>query len=135
MVLFVERHADANGKRRFGRKVYHGFGFTKGALVMPHLTQIDGYVVLGANEEDMLCALRAADEYAGAVIYAADGKVQTCFDLNYASMISSSDAQTVTDSINELSHILHEQGCKREMILIDLWTAGFPLKNAPYFDI
>lgn len=134
-VLFVERHADANGKRRFGRKIYHGFGFEKGALVMPHLTQIEGYVVLGASEEDMLCALRAADEYSGAVVYACDGQVQTCFDLNYASMISSSDAYTVTDSIHKLSQILHEQGCKREQILIDLWTAGFPLKNAPYFDI
>lgn len=133
-VLFVERYAK-NGVRRVGRKMYRGFGFREGALIMPHLTQIEGYVILGADETDMLTALQAADDYPGAVVLVKNGKVEVLFDLNYAAMISSSDARTVTGCVNRLTELMHAWGCTREQILIDLWTAGFPLKNAPYFDI
>lgn len=133
-VLFIERYAK-NGKRRFGRKMYRGFGFKEGALIMPHLTQIEGYVILGADEADMLQALRVADDYPGAVVLVRNGKVEVQFNMDYAAMISSSDARTVTDCVNRLTELMQSWGCPRQQILIDLWTSGFPLKNAPYFDI
>lgn len=133
-VLFVERYAH-NGVRRTARRMYRGFGMTQGALVMPHLTQIEGYVILGTNESDMLKALQVADQYNGAVVLVCDGQVEVCFDLNYAGMISSSDAKTVTAAVNHLTKLLQERGCTRKQVLVDLWTAGFPLKHAPYFDI
>ena len=133
-VFFIERYA-RNGRRRTGRKMYRGFGMKQGALVMPNLTQIQGYTVLGTSEADMLLALKTADAYNGAVVLVQNGKVEALFDMDYAGMISSSDARTVTDQVNRLTQLMHNQGCRREQILIDLFTASFPLKNAPYFDI
>ncbi|MHC1771910.1 MAG: adenine deaminase C-terminal domain-containing protein [Flexilinea sp.] len=103
----VERHGK-NG--RVSTALVRGFGLKKGALASSVSHDHHNIVVVGCNEQDMLCAVKALSEMSGGFAAACEGQIVDALPLPLAGLMSVLPAREVMERMNKLNEAAHSLG-------------------------
>jgi adenine deaminase len=95
----VERHHCTGN---VGLGFVQGLGLKKGALASTVGHDSHNITVLGANDDDMLLAVKTITEQQGGIAVVADGKILATLVLDVAGLMSGADAESVANSFSEL---------------------------------
>lgn len=101
----VERHHSLG---TIGLGIVHGFGLKQGAVATTIAHDSHNAIVVGTNDEDMLCALKALQEMQGGLVVVKDGEVIGSLALPIAGLMTTLDAETATKKIKETHKALQE---------------------------
>lgn len=109
LVACIERHR-ATG--RIGLALARGFRFQRdGALGSSVAHDSHNLIIAGTNARDMLVCARALESNGGGFVVAADGQVQAELPLPVAGLMSSSDADTVRNQLDQVHEAAANLGC------------------------
>ncbi|MDI7743096.1 adenine deaminase [Lysinibacillus fusiformis] len=101
----VERHHSLG---TIGLGIVHGFGLKQGAVATTIAHDSHNAIVVGTNDEDMLCALKALQEMQGGLVVVKEGEVIGSLALPIAGLMTTLDAETATKKIKETHKALQE---------------------------
>lgn len=104
----VERYGK-NG--RTGMGLVTGFGLRGGALASSVSHDHHNIVAVGANDADMLLAVREVARMQGGFAAVRDGKVQGTLPLPLAGLMSPLPCGEVMEEMNRLNQTVHSMGC------------------------
>ncbi|MCM3390117.1 adenine deaminase [Ureibacillus chungkukjangi] len=104
-IAVVERHHSLG---TIGLGIVHGFGLKQGAVATTVAHDSHNAIVVGTNDEDMLCALNALQEMQGGLVVVKDGAVIGELALPIAGLMTTLDAATAVKKIEETHTALHE---------------------------
>ena len=109
LIASIERHR-ASG--RIGLGLVAGFGLSRqGALGSSVAHDSHNLIVVGTNPRDMLACVRAMAEDGGGFVVAIDGEVRARLPLPIAGLLSTADADTVCDQLDEVHRAARSLGC------------------------
>lgn len=101
----VERHHSLG---TIGLGIVHGFGLKQGAVATTVAHDSHNAIVVGTNDEDMLCALKALQEMQGGLVVVKDGEIIGALALPIAGLMTTLDAPKAKEKIKETHTALHE---------------------------
>ncbi|MBI4333537.1 MAG: adenine deaminase [Chloroflexi bacterium] len=104
----VERHK-ATGN--IGLGLVRGFGLKRGALASSIAHDSHNIVVAGANDADMLLAIREVVKMRGGLVVAAGGEVLASLPLPVAGLLSLEPLEVVVERFEKLENRARELGC------------------------
>jgi adenine deaminase len=107
-LVVVERH-QATGNVGVG--FVRGFGLQRGALASTVAHDAHNVVVVGANDTDIIAAIRALEEMRGGQVAVADGKVEAALALPIAGLVSDQPLEVVIEKIAALNAAAKSLGC------------------------
>ena len=103
----IERH-HATG--HIGLGLITGFGLKKGALASSVAHDTHNIVAVGADDEDMLTAVREIERLQGGLVVAADGRVLASLAMPIAGLLADRPLEAVVDGLKELEKIAANLG-------------------------
>ena len=101
----VERHHSLG---TVGLGIVHGFGLKQGAVATTVAHDSHNAIVVGTNDADMLCALKALQEMQGGLVVVKDGRVIGALALPIAGLMTTLDAGKAAEKMEETHKALHE---------------------------
>ncbi|MFC7688041.1 adenine deaminase [Ureibacillus sp. GCM10028918] len=101
----VERHHSLG---TIGLGIVHGFGLKQGAVATTVAHDSHNAIVVGTNDEDMLCALKALQEMQGGLVVVKDGEVIGSLALPIAGLMTTLDAGKAAEKLEETHSALHK---------------------------
>jgi len=107
----VERH---KGTGAFSLGLIRGFGLKSGAMASTVAHDAHNIIVVGANDEDMLVAARAAAEIGGGMTVADKGRVMAKLPLPIAGLMSPGAIEQVSGNLEETIRAAQNLGCPLE---------------------
>lgn len=99
----VERHHSLG---TIGLGIVHGFGLKQGAVATTVAHDSHNAIVVGTNDEDMLCALEALQEMQGGLVIVKDGKVIGSLALPIAGLMTTLNAEQAAEKLEETNSAL-----------------------------
>jgi adenine deaminase len=109
LLASVERHR-ASGKAGLG--LVAGLGFARqGALGSSVAHDSHNLILAGTNPADLLACARALAEVGGGFVVASGGEVRALLPLSVAGLLSTADAATVCDQLDEVHRAARSLGC------------------------
>ena len=134
-LLFVERYPMEGAPRRVISYYVSGFNLKEGALAMNHVAGIHGILAVGTNEEDIYTAIQEVDQHPGALVIAANKKVDHVFKLPYFGMISDLLGTDAAKQLNTMTELIRTRGCDMTELWLRFWCLGSTVKKYPIYDI
>jgi len=110
-IAVVERHL-ASGNMGLG--FIKGFGLKRGAIGSSVAHDSHNIVVVGANDQDIMCAVEEIIKMRGGLVAVVDGKVVSSLTLEIAGLMSSEPFEKVEHRMRELASAAREMGCRLE---------------------
>ena len=107
----IERH-HATG--RVGMGLLQGYGLKRGAIASTVGHDSHNIIVVGANDEDMLTAIRELERIEGGFAIAAGGKVLASLALPIGGLMTPQDARTVAEENDWLTQTARQLGVSEE---------------------
>lgn len=107
IVVLERHHATGNVGVGFVR----GFKLQRGALASTVAHDAHNVIVLGTNDADMRCAIRALQELQGGQVAVLNGAVQAALGLPVAGLVSDQPLEAVVSRIAGLNAAAHALGC------------------------
>ena len=107
-LVVVERH-QATGNVGVG--FVRGFGLQRGALASTVAHDAHNVVAVGANDADIIAAIRALEEMRGGQVAVADGKIEAELALPIAGLVSDQPLEVVMEKIAALNATAKSLGC------------------------
>jgi len=101
----VERHHSLG---TIGLGIVHGFGLKQGAVATTIAHDSHNAIVVGTNDEDMLCALKALQDMQGGLVVVKEGEVIGSLELPIAGLMTTLDAVQAANKMKETHKALHE---------------------------
>ena len=101
----VERHHSLG---TIGLGIVHGFGLKEGAVATTVAHDSHNAIVVGTNDEDMLCALKALQEMQGGLVVVKEAKVIGSLALPIAGLMTTLDAEQAVAKMKETHTALQE---------------------------
>jgi len=98
-IAVVERHG-RNGNTGLG--FVRGFGLRRGAIAGSVAHDSHNVIVVGANDDDMLTALRAVEALGGGQVVVAQGQALAQLPLPVAGLLSEEPVEQVRDMVEQL---------------------------------
>jgi adenine deaminase len=108
-IAVVERH-HATG--RIGRGLVRGFGLRTGAFASTVAHDAHNLVIVGVTDADMTACAERAQAIGGGIVVARDGAVRGELALPVAGLLSDQPVEDVVTRLEELQHMLREQGVR-----------------------
>lgn len=94
----VERHHSLG---TIGLGIVHGFGLKQGAVATTVAHDSHNAIVVGTNDADMLCALKALQEMQGGLVVVKDGEVIGSLALPIAGLMTTLDAEKAAEMLKD----------------------------------
>lgn len=107
----IERH-HATG--RVGMGLLQGYGLKRGAIASTVGHDSHNIIVVGANDEDMLTAIRELERIEGGFAIAAGGEVLASLALPIGGLMTPQDARTVAEENDWLTQTARQLGVSEE---------------------
>jgi len=107
-LVVVERH-QATGNVGVG--FVRGFGLERGALASTVAHDAHNVIAVGANDADIIAAIRALEEMRGGQVAVADGKIEAALALPIAGLVSDQPLEVVMEKIAALNATAKSLGC------------------------
>ena len=107
----IERH-HATG--RVGMGLLQGYGLKRGAIASTLGHDSHNIIVVGANDEDMLTAIRELERIEGGFAIAAGGEVLASLALPIGGLMTPQDARTVAEENDWLTQTARQLGVSEE---------------------
>lgn len=123
-IAVLERHL-ASGN--IGLGFVKGFGLKRGAIASSVAHDSHNLVVVGTNDEDMMCAIEEIIKMRGGLVAVADGKVLSALALEIAGLMSSEPFERVEDRMRELASAAKEMGCRLNRPFMTLSFMALPV--------
>ncbi len=108
-IAVLERHL-ASGN--IGLGIVKGFGLKNGAIASSVAHDSHNLVVVGTNDEDMICAIEEIIKMRGGLVAVADGDLLSALSLEIAGLMSSEPFAKVEDKIRQLASVAKQMGCR-----------------------
>ncbi len=108
-IACVERYGK-NGS--IGRSFVKNFGLKEGAIALSVGHDHHNITTVGANADDMACAVNRVAELDGGVVFVRNGEVLSEIPLPICGLLSELDGETVADRLEEMIGKLRECGCE-----------------------
>lgn len=108
-LVVVERHK-ATGN--IGLGLVKGLGLQRGALATSVAHDSHNIVVAGANDEDIITAVREIERLHGGLVVASQGKVLGSLALPLAGLLSPEPLEVVARQVEELERLAADLGCR-----------------------
>ncbi len=128
-VVVLCRH----GRPGIGRGFVKGFGLRKGALASSVGHDSHNVCVIGANDDDMACAVNRLIEIGGGFVAACDGDVRQELALPIAGLMSDQPFEFVASRLRELRDVVRDMGSTLPEPFLQL--AFLPLPVIPHLRI
>lgn len=110
-LVVIERH-HASG--RVGLGMVKGIGLRKGALASSVAHDAHNLVIAGANDEDILRAVRVLEEMGGGFAFVVDGEVRARVPLPLGGLVSPLPAAELVQQLSTLDRAAAAMGCALE---------------------
>jgi adenine deaminase len=123
-IAVLERHL-ASGN--IGLGFVKGFGLKRGSIASSVAHDSHNLVVVGTNDEDMMCAIEEIIKMRGGLVVVADGNVLSALALEIAGLMSSEPFERVKDKMSELASVAKEMGCKLNRPFMTLSFMALPV--------
>ena len=107
-LVVVERHK-ASGN--IGRGLVRGFGLKRGALASSVAHDSHNLVAVGADDRDILQAIKELERLQGGLVVVAGGKVISSLPLPLAGLLSNEPLKTVAEKLARLEQAASDLGC------------------------
>ena len=104
-IAVIERHHNT-GKTAVG--LISGYGIKRGAIAQSIAHDAHNIMVVGTNDEDMVCAVRALERMGGGIAVASDGEIVREMALPIAGIMSDKPAEEVCAELKEVHKAAHE---------------------------
>jgi len=108
-IAVLERHL-ASGN--IGLGFVKGFGLKKGAIASSVAHDSHNLVVVGTNDQDMMCAIEEIIKMRGGLVAVVNGKVLCALPLEIAGLMSSEPFERVEHKMRELASATKEMECR-----------------------
>ena len=106
-----ERH-HATGQHGLG--FIKGFGLKKGAIGSTVGHDSHNLIVVGANDEDMLLAVKTLEKAKGGMVIVADGEVAGLLPLEIAGLMSKLTVEETAERVEKMRSIAYDLGVNKE---------------------
>ena len=103
----IERH---NHTGKVGLGFIHGLGLKRGAIAGSVGHDCHNITVAGANDGDMLAAVRAVKDLGGALVAVLDGAILSSVPLPIAGLMSDQPVEVVREQMDTLLHYVKDLG-------------------------
>ncbi|MED3561940.1 adenine deaminase [Bacillus xiapuensis] len=103
----VERHKNTGN---IGLGIVKGFGFTNGAIATTIAHDSHNIVAVGANDRDLLAAIREIKELNGGCVVIKDGKVIAALSLPIGGLMSEKSFLTIHQKLKKINEALVQIG-------------------------
>jgi len=123
-IAVLERHL-ASGN--IGLGFVKGFGLKRGAIASSVAHDSHNLVVVGTNDQDMMCAIEEIIKMRGGLVAVVDGKVLSALTLEIAGLMSSEPFERVEDKMRELASAAKEMGCRLDRPFMTLSFMALPV--------
>jgi adenine deaminase len=123
-ISVIERHL-ASGN--IGLGFVNGFGLKRGAIASSVAHDSHNLVVVGTNDQDMVCAIEEIIRMRGGLVAAIDGKVLCTLPLEIAGLMSSEPFERVVHMKRGLLSAAREMGCGLERPFMTLSFMALPV--------
>jgi adenine deaminase len=120
----IERHL-ASGN--IGLGFVNGFGIKRGAIASSVAHDSHNLVVVGTNDQDMVCAIEEIIRLRGGLVAVVDDKVLCALPLEIAGLMSSESFERVVHMKRELLSATRKIGCKLERPFMTLSFMALPV--------
>ena len=107
----IERH---HAMGRVGMGLLQGYGLKRGAIASTVGHDSHNIIVVGANDEDMLTAIRELERIEGGFAIAAGGEVLASLALPIGGLMTPQDARTVAEENDWLTQTARQLGVSEE---------------------
>jgi len=107
-LVVVERHK-ASGN--IGRGLVRGFGLKRGALASSVAHDSHNLVAVGADDRDILQAIKELERLQGGLVVVAGGRVISSLPLPLAGLLSNEPLKTVAEKLARLEQAASDLGC------------------------
>jgi adenine deaminase len=123
-IAVIERHL-ASGN--IGLGFVRGFGLKRGAIASSVAHDSHNLVVVGTNDQDMVCAIEEIIRIRGGLVAAVDGRVLCTLPLEIAGLMSSEPFERVVHMKRGLLSATREMGCGLERPFMTLSFMALPV--------
>jgi len=123
MAVVERHHASGNIGLGFTR----GIGLKGGAIASTVAHDSHNIIVIGASDEDMLCAINEIRIMQGGQVVVENGKVLAALPLPIAGLMSEKPLLEVRDAMNTLNSKAHLLGCRLENPFMTLSFLALPV--------
>ncbi len=106
-IAVIERH---HGTGRVGLGFVRGIGIKRGAIATTVAHDSHHLIVVGTNDEDMLCAAKSSIEMGGGIVVASDREVISTLPLPLYGLMSDQPLARVTERFREVREAVHLLG-------------------------
>jgi adenine deaminase len=106
-IAVVERHT---GSGKIGLGLATGFGLGKGALASSVAHDSHNIIVIGADDADMLAAVKVVVDLGGGFAAVVGGQVQATVPLAIAGLMSDAPMETVRRQLDAIIQVAHDLG-------------------------
>jgi adenine deaminase len=105
-IAVVERY----GRGRVGTGLLHGMGLREGAMASSVAHDAHNIVVVGANDEDMVAAVREIERLEGGLVISRNGVIVDRLPLPLGGLMSASPAAEVAEALERLDRVVAGMG-------------------------
>ena len=123
-IAVVERHKNTGNA---GVAFVKGFGLKKGAIASSVAHDSHNIIVVGATDEDMVCAVDNISKMNGGMVVVCDGKVLAKLPLPIAGLMSDKPAEVVANAHDDICNKARELGCKLNDPFLQLSFVALPV--------
>ncbi|MGF7233833.1 MAG: adenine deaminase C-terminal domain-containing protein [Frankia sp.] len=120
-IAIVDRHEASDA---VGVGFVRGFGLARGALAATTNDENGNIVVVGANDDDMLTALRALEGMGGGFVAVDRGWVRAACPLSVAGIVSDGTWEAALENVRGVNTVAAELGCQLEAPFLTLAFTG-----------
>lgn len=110
-IAVVERHHETGN---IGLGLVKGMGLQKGAIASTVAHDSHNIVVIGDNDEDMLCAINHLENIGGGISIASQGEIIHCLPLPIAGLMSDLSLEEVDEKLKVMLDAAYSMGVSKE---------------------
>ncbi|MFH1638052.1 MAG: adenine deaminase [Candidatus Woesearchaeota archaeon] len=123
-IAVIERH---KGKNNFSVGLVNGFGLKQGAIASTVAHDSHNIVVVGANEDDMACAVNRLGKIQGGLVAVKNGKVVSELQLRLYGLMSTEPIGKVNENLKKLHTAAASFGCTLKSPFMTLSFMALPV--------
>ncbi len=123
-IAVIERYS---GKSEMAKGFVNGLGLNKGAIASTVAHDSHNIIVAGADDDDMLCAVKAIKEMGGGFVVVKEGKVVESLALPVAGLMSENSLEQVKESMDRVINAVKILGSKLSDPFMTLGFLALPV--------